>query len=58
MEIHSDYKVIRTTLLSELEKDVNTYLNKGWQLQGGISTVMGHGDTQHYLQAVCIKREV
>ena len=48
-----EYKVLENRNLAELVNMVNTYLNNGWVLQGGIASVSNglNGETK-YLQAV------
>ena len=49
----TEYKVLEAFKLVELVNMVNTYLNNGWVLQGGVAPVSNglNGETK-YLQAM------
>ena len=60
MEFHSDYKIIKATSTSELERMVNDYLENRWVIAGGVmAQPSGIGtDTVWYYQTIYIKREI
>jgi len=57
----TDYMIISGSDIKEFEKRVKTVLDAGWELQGGVVVVVGHGynaelrcpvDVHTYSQAV------
>jgi len=40
--------------LEDLEREVNWYLERGWELVGGVAVCYEGGDTYYY-QAICKK---
>jgi hypothetical protein len=48
----TEYRVIVRNTLSELNKDVNYFLNQGWVCQGGISLSLDSYGSFVYAQAI------
>jgi hypothetical protein len=48
----TEYRVIVRNTLSELNKDVNHFLNEGWVCQGGISLSLDSYGSFIYAQAI------
>lgn len=51
------YEIIERELPRYLKYAVERYLDEGWQLQGGVTTVH-HGTTCYYMQAMVKHDEV
>ena len=45
------YKILRCGGIKELERKVNKYIRKGWQVIGGVSVCGGYGHA-HFHQAI------
>jgi hypothetical protein len=51
-----NYHVVAERTISDLEREVWYYLNRGWKLQGGVSAVID-GSTTLLLQAVIYEED-
>ena len=47
-----NYIVIKKPYTKDLAKEVMTYLEAGWELQGGVSMVNTQGNYSEYCQAL------
>ena len=50
------YKVLSFSTIQALEKEVDYYLSRGWDLVGGISTTCDKHDEIQYTQAMMIDK--
>lgn len=52
MKTHEDYRILNSRRPDSLEAIVDTYLENGYQLIGGLSVIVDGGGTWSYHQAV------
>ncbi len=52
-----NYKIVSCIHISELEKEVNYLLNKGYECVGGVVVKFDNGSTQGYCQAMVLDTE-